>query len=84
MLRYLAMAGQLGLSMVLPMIGCTWAAVWLCNRFALPRGIILLGILLGIAGAGISFARFSKMMQQASQTAQKEEKHAKEEQSGAN
>ncbi len=46
----LALVSQLGLSMIVPIVLCTYAGVWLENKFSFPFTIIL--IVLGILAGG--------------------------------
>lgn len=47
-LSLLVWLSQLGLSVALPPVGFIWLATWLCDRFALGKWVIWVGIVLGI------------------------------------
>ena len=38
---------QLGLSVAFPLAGCIWLAVWLRDRYALGKWVLIVGIVLG-------------------------------------
>lgn len=49
---------QLGLSLVVPLLLCLWAAGWLQRRFHLGNWMLLVGLGLGLGAMGITFYRF--------------------------
>lgn len=49
--RHLVWMTQFGLSVCLPPVLCTVAAVWLRDRFALGGRVVAVGVVLGILGA---------------------------------
>lgn len=49
---------QLGLSLVVPLLLCLWAAGWLQRRFHLGNWMLLVGLGLGLGTMGITFYRF--------------------------
>ena len=51
LVKVLTLLTQLGLSIAFPLAGFVIGAVWLRNRYHLGIWILLLGIVLGIAGA---------------------------------
>lgn len=54
-LRPLTYFTQFGISVISPILLCTFVGVWLYNRFALGVWVLLLFIFLGIGGAVSSF-----------------------------
>ena len=50
---------QVGISIATPLVLCIWGAVWLRDRFGLGSWIVLVGVLVGIAGAMGSFMNFA-------------------------
>ena len=69
-LYYLSFVGQLGFSIVTPIVLATWGAYWLSCRFSLGGWVVILGILLGLGGAAVSFM---KVVRAASDGARKQE-----------
>lgn len=57
---------QLGLSIAAPLAGFTLVAIWLRQRFGLGVWVLILGILLGLAGAIDGFRVSMKAMEQMS------------------
>lgn len=57
-LKYIVWVTTLGLSLVTPLVLCVLGANWLRTRFALGIWIILLGIALGLGGAGVNLMKF--------------------------
>ena len=49
---------QLGLSLVVPLLLCLWAAGWLQSRFHLGSWMLLIGLGLGFGAMGVTFYRF--------------------------
>ena len=49
---------QLGLSLVVPLLLCLWAAGRLQRRFHLGNWILLVGLGLGLGAMGVTFVRF--------------------------
>lgn len=61
-MKNLVLISQLGFSMIVPILLCTYAGVWLEEKFSFPFTIIL--IVLGIlAGARNSYALIKKLNQ---------------------
>lgn len=52
--------GQLGLSVVVPIVLCAFGGRWLQNRFSLPDYVTVIAILIGVAAAINGFVRFVK------------------------
>ena len=68
----LAMISQVGISMVVPILLCTYAGVWLEERYSFPFTVI--GILLGVlAGIRNVFAMVKKIKQAAEEDEDEEE-----------
>lgn len=42
---------QLGISVVCSLVGCVLVSIWLRNRFGLGSWVVIVGIVLGVAGA---------------------------------
>ena len=62
-LRYLIYFSQVGLTVVTPPVLCCFGAIWLRNRFDWGNGVVIVGILLGIAVAACGlrdFLRFTE------------------------
>lgn len=70
MLYYLTFVGQLGFSLVVPIVLATAGAAWLARRFSLGGWVVIVGILLGIGGAAVSFM---KVVRVATEAARKQE-----------
>ena len=51
LVKVVTLLTQLGLSMALPLAGFVVGAVWLRNHYRLGAWVLILGIVLGIAGA---------------------------------
>lgn len=49
--KALTLLGQLGLSVAFPLAGFVVGAVWLRSRYQLGLWVLILGVILGIAGA---------------------------------
>ncbi len=62
---------QLGLSVAVPPVLCTWGALWLRNRFSLGPWVLFLGIGLGFYLAIDGFRTSLKAMEQLSKSKDK-------------
>lgn len=56
--RDFAQITQLGLSISIPIILSVWIAGWIAKKFELGIWVILIGIVLGLGGAGVSAVKF--------------------------
>lgn len=72
--QWIAVAGQLGFSIVTPIVLCTVAAYWLSERFALESWVVIPGIFLGLGGAAVSFLKVARALQ--TDTQEQEDKDA--------
>ena len=54
------MVGQLGFSLITPILLCTLLGVWLSNRFSLGAWVIVVAVLIGVISAGCSFYSFAR------------------------
>ncbi len=61
--QWVAVAGQLGFSIVTPIVLCTAAAYWLSERFSLGSWVVIPGIFLGLGGAAVSFLKVVRALQ---------------------
>lgn len=64
-LTYLIYVGQLGFSLITPIVLAVCGAVWLRGRFGLGAWVIFVGLALGLGGAAVSFAKFARAAQRA-------------------
>lgn len=71
--HWLALAGQLGFALITPIILCTVTAYWLSRRFALGGWIVIVGILIGLGGAAVSFVQVARLMQRAARKREDED-----------
>ncbi len=72
-LRYLIYFTQVGVSVVTPPILCCFGALWLKSRFSLGNGVVIVGIVLGIAVAACSLRDFLRLTERkARESAEKE------------
>lgn len=62
----LAMISQVGISMVVPILLCTYAGVWLEKRFEFPFTVIMiiLGVLAGVRNVVVVVKRMKKIAEE--------------------
>ncbi len=73
-LRYLVYFTQFGLTMVTPPVLYTFAAWWLRNRFDLGNWVVIVGILTGIATAGLNLWKFMQFTEKKAKESERENK----------
>jgi hypothetical protein len=56
----LAMVGQLGITLIVPILLFTFLGVWLSERFSLGVWVIILGVFIGLLTAFCSFIQFAR------------------------
>ncbi len=62
-LRYLIYFSQVGFTVVTPPVLCCFGAIWLRDKFGWGNGVVIVGILLGVAVAACrlrDFLRFTE------------------------
>lgn len=64
---WLALVGQLGISMIVPIVFCTMTAFWLDQRYHLGGWVVIVGIFIGLLGAAVSFMKVVRLIQRATQ-----------------
>ena len=74
MLRYLIYFSQVGFTVITPPVLCCFGAIWLRNRVTgRGNGVVIIGILLGIAVAACSLRDFLRFTERkARESAEKE------------
>ena len=72
-LRYLIYFSQVGLTVVTPPVLCCFGAVWLRNRFDWGNGIVIVGILLGIAVAACGLRDFLRFTEHKARESERKE-----------
>ena len=82
-LRPLTYFTQFGISIISPILLCTFLGVWLYNRFSLGVWVLIVGIFLGLGGAASNFLTIFRIAS-AEQTLEEAEKKKEEEQNGEN
>ena len=60
LIRAITLLTQLGFSVAFPLAGFVLASVWLKNRFELGAWVLVVGIVLGLAGAVDGFIKTLK------------------------
>ncbi len=58
----LAMVTQFGITVITPVLLCTFGAIWLRNKFNLGNLTVIIGILLGIASSVLSMIKLLRHM----------------------
>lgn len=66
-LRWLVWVTTLGVSLITPVVIAVYAALWLQRRFSLGGWVVIVGIVFGLGGAGVSFYHFTRAAQAAAQ-----------------
>ena len=82
-LRPLAYFTQFGISIISPILLCTFLGVWLYNRFSLGVWVLIVGIFLGLGGAASNFLTIFRIAS-AEQALEEAEKKEEEELNGEN
>ncbi len=73
-LRYLVYFSQVGITVIVPpLIGC-FGALWLRGKFGWGNGVVIAGILLGIAVAACSLRDFLRFTERKAREREREEK----------
>lgn len=73
-LKYLVWVSTLGVSLAAPILLGVLGAHWLQTRFSLGSWCMVLGIVLGLATAGVNLAKFLRFMQREANKRDKEDK----------
>lgn len=73
-LRYLIYFSQVGFTVVTPPVLCCFGALWLRNRFGWGNGVMIVGILLGIAVAACGLRDFLRFTERKARESEKEGK----------
>ena len=72
-LRYLIYFSQVGFTVITPPVLCCFGALWLRNRFNWGNGVVIAGILLGIAVAACGLRDLRRVTERkARESAEKE------------
>lgn len=53
---------QLGLSVAAPLVLCVLAAFWLRRQFALGGWVMVVGLVLGLGGMGLTFYKYLRSL----------------------
>ena len=73
-LRYLIYFSQVGFTIITPPVLCCFGAGWLRNRFGWGNGVVLIGILLGIAVAACGLRDFLRFTERKARESERKEK----------
>lgn len=71
-LRYLIYFSQVGVTVVTPPVLCCFGALWLRNRFGWGNGVVIVGILLGIAVAACGLRDFLRFTERKARESERE------------
>ena len=72
-LRYLIYFTQFGVTMVTPPLIFAYGSFWLAKRFGWGNGVVIVGILLGIAVAACGLRDFMRFTEKQARKSQQEE-----------
>ena len=73
-LRYLIYFSQVGITVITPPMLCCFGAIWLRRRLGWGNGIVIVGILLGIAVAACGLRDFLRFTERKARESEKEGK----------
>ena len=73
-LRYLIYFSQVGITVVTPPVLCCFGAIWLRDKFGWGNGVVIIGILLGIAVAACGLRDFLRFTVRKARESEKEGK----------
>ena len=73
-LRYLVYFSQVGITVITPPIICCFGAIWLRNKFGWGNGVMIIGILLGIAVAACGLRDFLRFAEREARESERKEK----------
>lgn len=72
-LRYLIYFSQVGITVITPPVLCCFGALWLRNRFGWGNGVMIVGILLGIAVAACGLRDFLRFTERKARESERKE-----------
>lgn len=73
-LRYLIYFSQVGITVVTPPVLCCFGAVWLRDRLGWGNGVVIVGIMLGIAVAACGLRDILRFTERKAREREKEER----------
>ena len=73
-LRYLIYFSQVGITVVTPPVLCCFGAIWLRDKFGWGNGVVIIGILLGIAVAACGLRDFLRFTERKARESERKEK----------
>ncbi len=73
-LRYLVYFTQVGFTVITPPLLCCFGAVWLRSRFGWGNGVVIGGIVLGVAVAAVSLRDFLRLIERKARESEREDK----------